>query len=195
MKNFETTGFMRLLGKNTVIRSMIPLGFQAGAPAIRTENGRVFVIVPYARFKTTGDIDNTLVYPILYTATFEALQPAEPPENFAKAAKPGKEIFPGKLVAFNTLSYMPECGNMDFDKPVGTFRHEAVKKYSKEEYIAQIQKMYAAYDKVIHAYFAGQEPEISDKMQMKTLLNELIVPEQKNMYRFVDAAFYDLYLA
>ena len=195
MKNFNMNAFMRLLGKNTVIRSMIPLGFKAGAPLIRCQGDKVLLTVPYARYKTTGNIDGTLVYPMAYAATFVALPEPQIPESLAAAAKGKRTFFPGKLVSFRALSFDPAFADVNFGKPIDTFRHEAIKGMSREQYEKEILTLYAAYEKVVGACLAGEAPAAMDKMNLKQLLGELIVPNQKAMYQKLDDEFYQTYLA
>jgi len=193
MSNFNMETFMLLLSQNAAIRSLVPMGFKAGAPTIRREGSSVLLTVPFARYKTNGNIDNTAVYPVRFTATFKAFTPQEPSAAMKKAIKEEKPIFPGKLIAFSTLPYEPAYADVVFDAPIGKFRHEAVKKYDKEAYRAQIRKLYDAYDKVINAYLEQKEPQLSDQMALKTLLGELVVPAQKAMYQRIDADFSKLY--
>ena len=195
MAAFDMEIFMRLLKKDKGVRALIPMEMKACAPTFCAKNGKVFLNVPFAKYKETGKPDGTLVYPIAFVVTFEALALPEMPESFAKVVKTKKEVFPGKIVAFRTLKYEADCADVDFGKPIGTFRHEAIRGMSKDAYIDEVKALYDVYGKLIGALLSGEECALSDRMTLKQLLGELVVPGQKQMYSAVDKAFFDAYLA
>ena len=92
----------------------LPLGYTAGLPLLQIRNEQLCLQIPYLKYRVTGVVDKTLVYPIRYVLTLVL------PEK--------------KLVDFQDLSFQPQFRKVDFNSPVGLFRHEAVQHMTKTEY-------------------------------------------------------------
>lgn len=152
----------------------IPMGYRTVFPILQIKNGSLCITFPYLKYQTTGEVDKTLVFPIKYGVSLEL--PTE------------------KIIGFEDYEYNEKFENTDFDKPIGYFRHEAVKKYDRAEYDRLYHELTAEYDKVIHVLLAGGEYGFSDEKRMSELLQLLMEPFLLPIYQAVDINFYNKYL-
>ena len=147
----------------------MPMGYVEGYPMFHRVNGKVYLVIPFLRFKVTGEVDKTLVYPIRYTVT--------------------AELPTGRIASFQDLSADSRFRKVDFDKPIGLFRHDAIKDLDKREFAAVKDELYCAYDAVIGSLLAGQEPAEENVEAMAKLLSRLAEPCQKPIYQALDSNF------
>lgn len=153
----------------------IPMGYSSGFPVLQIKNGSLCVTIPYLKYQTTGEVDKTLVFPIRYGITLEL--PTQ------------------KLIGFEDYEYKSQFANIDFDKPVGYFRHDAIKQYDKMQYRAMRGLLMKEYDKVINALLSGSDYGAADEKRMSELLLLLCEPSLRPFYRGIDIDFYNKYLA
>ena len=105
MKNTDILQIIKSTGKSPLgTNSGIPLEYVYGLPVFTVRNSRLCMIIPFLKYKVTGQVDKTLVYPIRYTIT--VLLPE------------------GRVVGYEDLTCNSAYGKVDFTKPVGFFRHE-----------------------------------------------------------------------
>ena len=163
-----------LLSSEFYLGCKIPLGYTAGFPVLRILNGCLCVTIPYLKYQTTGEVDKTLVYPIRYVITLElpTLQP----------------------VAFQNYEYEPVFQNVDFEKSVGLFRHEAIKAYNRPQYQALVQELMGLYDEVIDMILGQLPYSGKSEQRMRELLQLLVEPSLRPMYRELDPDFYNKYM-
>jgi len=167
IKDIKNTDFVRNCG--------IPLEYVAGAPIFRVTNSKPYLVIPFLRYKMTGVVDKTYVYPIRYTITISI---------------PDK-----KIVGFEDLSINPRFRKVDFGKPIGLFRHESVKNYTQKQFKDERAKLYAFYDNILTALVAKEEITTADDEAFSALLKVLLEPSLKPIYRVLDKEFFDKYLA
>lgn len=163
-----------LLSSDFYLSCKIPLGYTAGFPVLKIMNGCLCVTIPYLKYQTTGEVDKTLVYPIRYGITLElpTLQ----------------------TVAFENYEYVSVFQNVDFEKPVGLFRHDAIKMYTRSQYQALLDELMQRYDEVI-AMILGQLPYSGKtEKRMTELLQMLVEPSLRPMYRELNLDFYNKYM-
>lgn len=180
VRKMEQTVFIEQVKKNLksnafFLNCKIPMGYTAGFPILQVRNGSLCVTFPYLRYKTTGVVDKTLVYPIRYMITMEL--PTE------------------KIVLFEDLEYNEKFRNIDFRKPVGYFRHEEIRQYNKARYKALYDELMQEYDKVINSLIYCTDYSAEDEKRMKELLQLLVEPSLLAMYKALDNDFYNKYLA
>lgn len=157
-----------------VLNCQMPLSYVPGLPLLQIKNGNLCLMVPFLRYKVTGQPDKTLVYPIRYTVTF---------------------VLPEKqAVDFSDLKYNSRYSKVNFDAPVGLFRHEAVKHMSKQEYKQARTELLAHYDKVIDALLNDAPYTQEDEQAMASLLHTLVEPSLLPIYKALDEDFYNKYL-
>lgn len=158
-----------------VLNAEMPMSYVPGLPILQILNDQLCLCVPFLQYRPTGTVDQTLVYPIRYTVTLSV------PEF--------------KPLAFMDLSIHPRFANVDFSKPVGTFRHEAIRHLNKKEYDAKRNELLQQYDKVIAALIDGEAYSEKDEEDMCSLLQMLTEPSLYPIYRALDEDFYNKYLA
>lgn len=165
-ENLETGGFF--------INCKIPMGYRTVFPILQIKNGSLCITFPYLKYQTTGEVDKTLVFPIKYAVSLE--------------------LPTGKIIGFEDFEYNEKFEKIDFDKPVGHFRHEMIRKYDRIEYDRLYHELMAGYDKVIHVLLKGGEYGFSDEKRMSELLQLLVEPFLMPIYQAIDENFYNKYL-
>lgn len=151
----------------------LPLGYVAGLPTVGVVAGKPYLKVPFLKYKVTGEVDKTLVFPVRYVLTY-SLPDLKP-------------------IGFEDLAYHRAFRKVDFNKPIGLFRHEAVKNLSKDEYAKKRNELFAMYDSMINAML--HKTSYTGMGQFKQLFNMLIEPSVKPIYRALDKTFCDNFLA
>lgn len=152
----------------------MPMGYAEGLPVLQIRNGQLCLAIPFLRYQMTGQTDKTLVYPIRFVVT--VLLPE------------------GKVVGYQDLKVAPQFEKVDFTKPVGLFRHEAVKHMTKTEYTRKRKELLGMYDKVINALLYGEAYTQEDEAAMRQLLQIMVEPSQLPIYKALDEDFYTKYL-
>lgn len=171
---FSVLNILKGLKSNPVIAGSIPLGYTYGYPILSSINGELCMKVPFLRYKITGEVDKTLVFPIRYVVTF---------------------ILPEmKLINLDDLSYRRAFSKIEFNKPCGLFRHEQIKGLTKEQYNQARIYLFQLYDKAIMSMLNETEFSQEDSMRMKKILEKIIEPSLFPMYEKIDAKFYNTYL-
>lgn len=176
MKNiFSTENLVRQLKSNAFIQhSNMPMGYVPGLPILCILNGNLCMKVPFLKYKVTGEVDKTFVYPIHYLATV---------------------IIPeGKVVCFEDLSLNTSFANVPFSDPVGTFRHEAVKNLDKKAYDSLRSSLYSEYDKIVARLIEGTDYSFKDEQTFKRLFNTILEPSLRPFYQALDSDFTNKYM-
>lgn len=154
----------------------MPMGYSYGLPIVKIANGKPCVVVPFLKYKMTGVIDKTLIYPIRNTVTISL-----PDENF---------------VSFEDLRFNESFCKVDFDKPIGYFRPDNLKQFNKNEYNQLKDELYELYNKFIYSLlYDDGEFSGNDNARMKELISLLVEPCLCPIYKALDREFYDKYLA
>ena len=167
IKEMKTSDFM--------LNCKMPMGYSAGLPVLQIRNGALCLMIPYLKYKITGEVDKTLVFPIRYTLVLEL-----PEQN---------------IVSFSDLAYNNQFESIDFSKPVGFFRHDSIKKLTKAEYQNTRHELLSLYNKLAEALVFDESFTDADDAKMRELLRLLVEPSLYPMYRALDADFYNKYLA
>ena len=171
---FSLLNILTGLKSNPVIAGSIPLGYTYGYPILSNIKGELCLKVPFLRYKTTGEVDKTLVFPIRYVATFTL-----------------PEI---KLINLDDLSYRKAFAKVEFNKPCGLFRHEQIKRLTKEQYNQAKTALFQLYDKAIMSLLEGSEFSSKDSELMKSILRGIVEPSILPIYEKIDVKFYNSYL-
>lgn len=165
--------FYRDLNRRPEIQAVIPLGFTPGMPMLTLRQDNLCVVVPFLRYKITGEKDCTLVYPIRYVAEYIV------PEF--------------QLVQFADLAFTKYADKIDLDKPCGRFRHEAVAKLSHKEYDELRERTLNSFDKAVDVLLNGGSYLVSDQELMSTQLQTIVEPSLWDFYRTLAPQFYNKY--
>lgn len=157
-----------------VLNCGMPMGYVPGLPILQIRNEELCLVIPFLRYRVTGQVDKTLVYPIRYTMTM---------------------VLPEKsFVEFQNLAYQPRFQKVEFNEPVGLFRHEAIRTLSKQQYQSTREELLSQYDKVIRALLCDEEYCAADELRMQQLLQMLVEPSLLPIYQALDMDFYNKYL-
>lgn len=151
----------------------LPLGYVSSLPIVGVVAGKLCLKIPYLKYKVTGEIDKTLVFPVKYVLSY-SLPDLKP-------------------IAFEDLSFNPAFRKVDFNKPIGFFRHEAIKSLSKAEYQKSRNELLSMYDNVIKAIIT--KTPYSGTSMFKKLLGTILEPSVKPIYKVLDKKFYDNFLS
>lgn len=153
-------------------RANMPLGYSSGYPVITLKKDRISLVVPYLKYKMNGKPDQTLVYPIRYLITYA--------------------VRDGVITAFEDLKENKHFENVDFEKPIGLFRHDSIKNLKKQEYIEKRDQLFALYDGFIASLIEKKDFPMEDLKKLKELLSLLLEPSLKPIYKALYPNFYKM---
>lgn len=155
------------------VRSAVPLGMGAGLPMLEIAGERLLVSVFYFRSNPKPD-DKTELFAPKYIISVSY------PEC--------------KLAAFRTLPYEEKYAGTNFNAPVGTFRHDAIKNLNHKQYVDKKNELYALLDKQT-AYLAGDDDAFSaaDRDSLRGLYATLAEPSLLPFYRDMSETFFNQY--
>lgn len=176
IKQNPVSGLYETLKRREEIRLLIPMGYVPGMPVITIKNGQLAAVIPFLRYKITGEADRTLVFPIRYV--LEYLVPE------------------AQLVSFRDLSVEEKYGETDFNKAVGLFRHESIKNLDKKAYNLFRDEVLAQYDRIVNFLTGESESEFTqnDEIELRRDLQTIIEPSLLETYKVLDIDFYNKYL-
>ncbi len=157
-----------------LLQSNIPMGYVPGLPILSIRNGYLCLIVPYVKYKVTGELDKTLVYPARHLVTISM------PD--------------GNIVSLEDLRYNPHFGQVDFGRPIGFFRHEAIAHLDKKAYMAKKKDLFLLYDQLIESLVNEQDFPIAADLAMKQLIGMLLEPSLKPAYKIFCEDFHNKYI-
>ncbi len=165
--------FLKGINTNDVVRRNIPMGRGMGYPVLKIVGERLLISVFYYRSILHPE-DKTLLMPPEYMLTFD---------------------YPsGKLVSFENLRLHSQYSSVNFDKPVGTFRHEAIRHLNKTEYRDKKEQLFAAVDRLI-AHLGGEgEFHSQDEKELAELYGMMTEPCLHPFYRALSPQFYARYI-
>ena len=176
MKNIDVAQIVKKVKTGDFYKHCaLPLGYVDGYPVLSIKNSKLCLVIPFLKYKVTGEVDKTLVYPIRYLITVS--------------------VEDEKVIGFENLEYAAPYRKIDFEKPIGFFRHEAVKKYNKNEFKEKRAELYDMYSKVAMAILYNAPYTENDDAEFKELLNTLLEPSLRPIYAAIDKDFNDNYLA
>ena len=153
----------------------MPLGYVTGFPIISAVGKKLCLKVPFLKYKVTGEVDKTLVYPVKYVITYSL------PDM--------------KPVCFEDLSYNKAFSKIDFSQPIGFFRHDAIKNLNKAAYKEKKEELIGMYDKLASALINNTPYTREDEAEFRNLLSIMLEPSVKPIYKSLDGKFYDKFLA
>ena len=171
---FSTESLIKKLKTNAfVLNSSMPMGYVPGLPVLCILNGNLCMKVPFLKYKVTGEVDKTLIYPIRYVAT--VLIPEE------------------QIVSFEDLALHEAFAKVNFSDPIGTFRHEAIKNLDQIAYKNLRSTLYGEYDKIVNLLAYRKPYSKNDEMVFKNLFNRLLEPSLRPFYKAIDSNFANKY--
>ncbi len=163
--------FLKVLNKSDIVRKQVPMGLGMGLPMPDIIGDTLCVSVPYYKVIPAKE-DKTLIFP---------------PEYVITAKWPN-----GAVIGFKNLRYDREYSKVKFDKPVGTFRHDAIKQWNKGEYQSKKTELFQKYDIFIASLYS-EEPYTEEGFS--DLLNVIIEPSLRPFYQRIGRSFYNKFLS
>lgn len=175
MDSSPITSLFKSIKSREDVRLLIPMGYVPGMPILTIKNEQLVAVVPFLRYKITGEVDRTLVFPIKYV--LEYLIPE------------------ARLVGFRDLSVEGQFADRDFNDVLGFFRHESIRNMDKHAFAELKEETLSQYDKLVNFLLGGadvftQSDECSFKRNLQTIIEPFIV----NLYAELDKDFYNKYL-
>jgi hypothetical protein len=165
--------FLHQIKYKSIASQLIPMEMGMGWPILSIRNNTLCVTVPFYRAVRKPQ-DNTLLFPLAYAVT--ATWPK------------------GAVVTFNNLQYNSTFKNVDFSKPVGTFRHDAIKNLNKAQYEQKVDELFGLYDKLIDCIQNNEPFEGEDEEKFKEDLSLLMEPSLKNAYMVLGNKFFQRFI-
>ena len=156
------------------VRQLIPMGYVPCIPILKVSNDILCAEYPFLRYKVTGKPDETLVYPIRYTLTYEL------PEY--------------TVVGFRDLTTDSRFGKVDFNKPCSRFRHEAIRDLDKKAFDSLRSDTLQGLDLVVDALLNDTPYSLQEEEQLVRDLSKIIDPALYPFYRALSPDFYNKYL-
>ncbi len=157
------------------VRLLIPMGYIPGMPILTIKNDQLVAAFPFLRYKITGEVDRTLVFPIKYVIEYLI------PEN--------------QVVGFHDLSTDTDFADIKFNEFIGFFRHNAIKDLDKNAYSALKEETLNLYDKLV-SFLLGESDDFSqnEENKLRNNLLKIIEPFIFNVYERLDKDFYNKYI-
>ncbi len=172
---FSTEALIKKLKTNAfILNSSMPMGYVPSLPILCILNGNLCMKIPFLKYKVTGEMDKTFVYPTRYVAT--VMVPEE------------------QVVAFEDLSLQSTFAKASFSDPIGTFRHEAVKDLNKPAYDNLRSTLFEEYDKIVESLINGKDYSSSDEIKFRSLFNTVLEPSLRPFYKAIDKDFANKYI-
>lgn len=176
MKNVSVENIIKQIKTSDfTLNCKMPMGYSSALPILQIKNDCLCLTIPYLKYKITGVVDKTLVYPIRYTISVEL------PEN--------------NIIGFADLAFSKSFEKVDFNKPIGYFRHESIKNLGKKEYKEKRTQLLSLYGKLADSLLFGTEFTEEDENNMRDLLKILVEPSLYPIYKVLDRDFYNRFLA
>lgn len=156
--------------KSDFYKQSIPVGMAAGWPCIRRLGKNLCITIPYySRFMHEKKV---LLNAIYCSVTF----PIEHPQ---------------RLMDFTIYPHQRGWEDVDYEKPVGYFPHEALAGVCRSEYKEMCHRLYAYYDKMLDAERNGKP--FQEEEEMALLFTKLMEPAHYPQYLRIQKKFYSSY--
>lgn len=174
MKTDIISNLFNTIGRHPEIRAAVPMGYTPGIPVFSIRQENLCAEIPFLRYKTTGEKDRTLVFPVRYVATYLI------PEM--------------QLIAFVDLAYTPLADTTDFNKPVGFFRHAAIADLNREQYGQLRADTLAGLDILALSLLGEREPDAANEAALSRNMGRIVEPSLYHFYSKLSPAFFKNYI-
>ena len=164
----------RLKTDEFILHSAITLGYTPALPIPYNCLGKPFVIIPYLRYRVTGKIDQTQVLPPRYLVIVDWTT--------------------GQVVGYQDLVSDRRFASIDFDKPVGLFRHTAIRHMKKTDYEQARKELYSLIDTLCASYQGTVEFDEIDAAKLHRSYSTLLEPSVKPFYHAIDKEFFEQFI-
>ncbi len=166
LKNLKTNEFL--------LHSNMPMDYTPGLPMLTVVNGTPYYVIPYLKFRMTGEVDRTRVFPPRFVVKVCATN--------------------GNIVVFQDISSYKRFEKINFQHPVGIFRHAAIRHFSKASYQQKRNELLALMDRL--AASAEDKTKFSglDNVKLCNLFALLLEPSLKPFYHAIEKDFFETYI-
>ncbi len=169
METVSVRDFLKKISRSMTGKENIPLDHGAGLPMLEIAGDYLLVSVFYYRC-VFGKNDTSRIYP---------------PEIMISADYPS-----GTIARLELLRTREIYRDIDFKKPIGTFRHEAVKHLDRGGYMKKKEELYALLDRQI-AYLGGEGAFTrDDAAELRSLYMLLAEPSLLPYYKNMSESFF-----
>lgn len=170
----KTEEILKKLKTNTLISSNIPMGYTPGVPMLTLQNDVPCLIIPYLRYQMTGEVDKTRVFAPRFVVTVTM-------NNCS-------------IVKYEDLTYDSRFEEVDFNKPIGLFRHTAIRHLKKDDYKKLRNQLYSLLDRLSSSMMGELEFDEEDSMTLTRLIGILLEPSVKPFYYVINKSFFEIYI-
>lgn len=170
MEKLTMLDFIKKANTSEVRKRMIPMELSPGWPAISIKSSTICVSIPFLRTQLTED-KKVALFPLssLLVLTWPNMAIAE----------------------FSVLKFKKEYSAIDYTKPVGVFKHEAIKDLNKKEYAEKRDELYSFYDELIDCIV--NKKDFKREAEMRELFQLLMEPSLYPMYKHLFKNFFEVY--
>ena len=152
-------------------RKTIPQELSSGWPCIRQYGKTLCITIPYYAKKRVGD--KIALKPLYCSVTF-------PIGNV------------DRILDFTIYPYQRDWADIDYSKPAGYFRHEALADVTtKTEYQELCKQLYEYYDEMLAAIL--ERKPFDKEADMKALFSRLMEPGHLKQYQKINNKFYSCF--
>ena len=168
MNDISVFELVTRLNRSEFRKTSIPMGLVSGWPCISQMGKALAITVPY--FLRTQGQGKTALYPIYCSVTVPIKN-----EN--------------RILDFTIYPYQPQWRDIDYSKPAGYFKHEALAGVkTKQEYQELCRRPYDYYDKMVEAIL-NKKP-FKEEKEMARLFSKLMEPGHLPQYLKINKKFY-----
>ena len=162
--------FIETFMSSELRRMILPMELRCGWPAITQRNNEICVVLSFYRAEPAKE-KKISIYPLCQSLILRWKD--------------------AKLISYRNLNYEKEFAGMDFTKPVGYFRHEAIKDWDKQTYMQNRKQLFTYYDRLIQCI--ATRGAFEEKEEMAALLGIMMEPAQYPMYLKMAPKFFGAY--
>ena len=167
LKEISVAKTLKTFNSSDFRRKSIPMELGYGWPAIIRCGKMLCITIPYYRSIRNGTVYD--LYPPVCSVTV-------PLGN------------PDRILDFTMYPYEKGWQDVDFGKPAGTFKHDALAGVKKEEYGRMKEQLYAYYDEMVQA--VSEKKPFEGQKQMTELFAKLMEPGLYPYYVRINQKFY-----
>lgn len=172
MKTNEILQFLKT--NEFILNSSIPMEYSPGIPMASLYNGEACLVIPYVKYKITGEIDKTQVFAPRFVIVITVKN--------------------GIVVKYEDLLFDSRFEEIDFRKPIGLFRHSAIRHMKKNEYVKMRKELYELLDELCTSMSGKMEFDEMDAMRFCKLYAVLLEPSLRPFYHAINKTFYETYI-
>lgn len=170
----KTEQLMKDVRKTSVFRALIPMEAEVGLPIPLLKNGKVYAKLPFYRADYQPDNRRTVLYPPLAVITLDW-----------SSRKP---------VEYFDLGFRNPQPELEWEKVVGTFPHEAVAQMTGTQYMEKRNELLSMYDELFDKMARGENPAAEWNEHFGQILQTLIEPPLEPYYRALGPNFFGRFL-